>query len=388
MARVSRPAAAPRLEGSARGASPQPSSGGTALDPEHVANLHLPAYGAGRGPPSSSCTAALARPVRPDDADPARERPRGPRLRRPGTSSTGGSAGEGGGWPGTFEDVAAAADGLCDVSEAETARTIALGHSAGGQLALWLAAARSRTERGGYGRARRSRSQGWSTSSVRRGRGSDRAPSGIYSAAAPMDMPDRYAQASPAALAPLGVPQLIVHGGLDEAVPPALSRRYAAAARKAGDRVELLVFPAAGHFDVVDPGHASWAAVADRLTRLLDVDSTPRPAPRPSPSARRHRPRSARSACRPRRTRQRAARCGRPSSRASSPASPGLPAPGPSWPWSCLSSNAKPYAVPFCRCVLGRKALGRRPPPACRTAYGVGPGRRSTPAPRSASGPR
>ena len=47
---------------------------------------------------------------------------------------------EGGGWPGTLEDVAAAVDRLADVDEVDAARVVTCGHSAGGHLALWLAA--------------------------------------------------------------------------------------------------------------------------------------------------------------------------------------------------------------------------------------------------------
>jgi acetyl esterase/lipase len=178
---------------------------------------------------------------------------------------------EGGGWPGTFDDVAAAADALCDVADADAGRTIVLGHSAGGHLALWLAAASRPGER-------RLRPRGAVSiagvvdleRAAREGLGSGAVQDLL--GGGPDELPERYAQASPAALAPLGVPQLIVHGGRDEAVPPALSRDYAATARAAGDTVELLEFADAGHFDVVDPGHASWAAVADRLPGLLDLD--------------------------------------------------------------------------------------------------------------------
>src|ERR1051326_1084116 len=48
----------------------------------------------------------------------------------------------GGGWPGTFDDVANAAEHLGAISvqfNLDLTRTIAMGHSAGGQLALWLA---------------------------------------------------------------------------------------------------------------------------------------------------------------------------------------------------------------------------------------------------------
>src|SRR5438132_9320670 len=48
----------------------------------------------------------------------------------------------GGGWPGTFEDVAAGADHLHSLAHEfnlDLNRVIAIGHSAGGHLAFWLA---------------------------------------------------------------------------------------------------------------------------------------------------------------------------------------------------------------------------------------------------------
>ena len=49
----------------------------------------------------------------------------------------------GGGWPGMFEDVSAAIDHLADVEQVDASRVATCGHSAGGHLALWLAARHS-----------------------------------------------------------------------------------------------------------------------------------------------------------------------------------------------------------------------------------------------------
>src|SRR6185437_307494 len=49
----------------------------------------------------------------------------------------------GGGWPGTFEDVARGFDALHDLAQQHSldlARVVVMGHSAGGHLAFWLAA--------------------------------------------------------------------------------------------------------------------------------------------------------------------------------------------------------------------------------------------------------
>ena len=48
--------------------------------------------------------------------------------------------GNGGGFPATFDDVAAAIDALADTDASTTSTVVTLGHSAGGHLATWAAA--------------------------------------------------------------------------------------------------------------------------------------------------------------------------------------------------------------------------------------------------------
>ena len=85
----------------------------------------------------------------------------------------------------------------------------------------------------------------------------------------PDSVPDRYAAASPAERLPLGVPALLTHGGRDDIVPPVMSERFAAAARAAGDEVDLVVEPDEGHFGHLDPRNPLWRAVhvVDPLSR-------------------------------------------------------------------------------------------------------------------------
>jgi len=85
----------------------------------------------------------------------------------------------------------------------------------------------------------------------------------------PDDVPDRYAVASPLALVPLGVDQVIVHGDEDAVVPPAMSRRYAEAATRAGDRVTLEAVPGQGHLSMIDPGRPGWRRAVSHLERLF-----------------------------------------------------------------------------------------------------------------------
>jgi len=176
---------------------------------------------------------------------------------------------EGGGWPGTLEDAAAALDALGGLDGVDAGRVVTVGHSAGGHLALWLAARRRLP--GGPPRIRPAGavSQAGVADLVRGARdglGGDACQRLL--GGGPDDVPERYAVASPAELLPLGVPQLLVHGSDDDVVPPAQSRGYASAARAAGDDAELVELRA-DHFDVVEPGHAAWSSVVAWIDRLL-----------------------------------------------------------------------------------------------------------------------
>ena len=178
---------------------------------------------------------------------------------------------DGGGWPATFLDVAAGIDALAELADLDLRTVIALGHSAGGHLALW-AAARGRLPDGAPGARPRVRI----THAVAQAAVSDleaAARLGLDGGAAGELLgggvdTGRYRVASPARLLPLGVPQLLVHGGDDDRVPAAMSRDYAAAARAAGDTVDVHVEPVSGHFEHLDPSSREWAAVRRWLDAL------------------------------------------------------------------------------------------------------------------------
>jgi acetyl esterase/lipase len=169
----------------------------------------------------------------------------------------------GGGWPNTFDDVAAAIDHLPDVlAPLDLARVVVIGHSAGGHLAAWSATRPSpRVPVTGVvsqaGVLDLNRTWEWRLSNgvVRRLLGGT-----------PEQQPERYAAASPAARLPLGVPVLLTHGGRDENVPLAMSEEFERAATAAGDECELVVLPDDDHFCHLDPAHAAWQAVVEWLT--------------------------------------------------------------------------------------------------------------------------
>ncbi|QMU74910.1 alpha/beta hydrolase [Streptacidiphilus sp. PB12-B1b] len=176
----------------------------------------------------------------------------------------------GGGWPGTFDDVAAftdaldpqAPDGICARHGLRPERTVLVGHSAGGHLALW-AAGRHRLPEGSPWRTGRRPDRvvplaGCVSLALCDALGlDDGAAAGLLGGGA-AELPDRYALADPAALLPLGVPVTLLHGVEDVTVPPEVSRDYAARAGRAGDPVELVELPALEHFALIDPDSAAW----------------------------------------------------------------------------------------------------------------------------------
>jgi acetyl esterase/lipase len=177
----------------------------------------------------------------------------------------------GGGWPGTFLDVAAGLDALVGLAGRglDPAGVAVVGHSAGGHLALWAC---DRPRVGGAEPAGPRLRPAFAVSlagvcdliEAARRRLSGGAVLDLLGGD-PERVPDRYRRTCPTLLLPFGVRQLVVHGTDDADVPFAFGRRYAAAAGAAGDECELLALPEVGHFALIDPGSAAWAAVAERL---------------------------------------------------------------------------------------------------------------------------
>lgn len=185
------------------------------------------------------------------------------------------------GWPDAFHDVTMGIEHLAGMIangiNLDLTRVVVVGHSAGGQLAL-CAAARQRT--------------GWQNNTESRVRiaaviaqaavadlvrAYDLGVGGNAVAelmgGAPADQQERYEFASPRALLPLGIPQLVLHGTADDVVPIEISRAYAQAALNAGDKVEFLELAGAGHMDYLDPSSKAHAALCSWLVRIQSGDS-------------------------------------------------------------------------------------------------------------------
>ncbi|HEY7183062.1 MAG TPA: alpha/beta fold hydrolase [Blastocatellia bacterium] len=182
----------------------------------------------------------------------------------------------GGGWPGTFEDVSRAADHLRKISNQyhlDLDRVIAVGHSAGGQLALWLAARKILPKDSPVYSAdplplRGVVSLAGVTDLRRSGTACDANVPQLMGGSA-RDKTAIYDQASPINLLPLGVPSAIVQGASDTIIPLEMAKEYADAAKKKGDNAKLVVIEKAGHFEIVDPQSFAWETVKNEALALL-----------------------------------------------------------------------------------------------------------------------
>jgi acetyl esterase/lipase len=183
--------------------------------------------------------------------------------------------GAGGGWPATLEDVAAALDALPDLDRAgagtadrlDLTDVTVVGHSAGGHLAAW-AAGRAQLPDGVPGSGPRVAV----TAAVLQAGVLDldaavaadlgNGATVGFLGGTPAEVPERYAAADPVRLLPTGAAVLCVHGEADTTVPLEQSERYAAAARAAGDQVEIAAVPG-DHMVVIDVDGEAWRRAAD-----------------------------------------------------------------------------------------------------------------------------
>lgn len=185
---------------------------------------------------------------------------------------------DGGGWPGTLEDVARGADHLRSVAAAnrlDLKRVVAIGHSAGGQLALWLASRPALPEGSPLRGSEALRLRGVvalaGVTDLRAGAATNLCGDAIprLLGGSPAEQAERVRLASPIARLPLGVPQRLVCGARDSIVPIEQARAYEKAARAAGDDVRVEVVPGAGHFELVNPASAAWPVVRAAVRGLV-----------------------------------------------------------------------------------------------------------------------
>ncbi|MGR6322781.1 alpha/beta hydrolase [Micromonospora soli] len=183
-----------------------------------------------------------------------------------------------GGWPHTLTDVRAGVAALPELAAAALPGRVApvppilVGHSAGGHLALYVAAHAPATVGGvlalapvaDLAEAYRLDLDGGAVAALLGG--------------GPAEVPERYAAADPSALVPIQIRTVVMHGTLDRQVPAAISRSWVAAARAAGTPATLVELPECEHFGLIAPDSPAWPRVLAALRSLHDdlppIDAT------------------------------------------------------------------------------------------------------------------
>jgi acetyl esterase/lipase len=161
-------------------------------------------------------------------------------------------------WAGMADDIVRGAEHLAPLASRynlDLKRAVASGHSAGGQLALWLAAQQVADLRGVVPLA--------AVSDLRRAYALqlDNGVVGELLGGSPDRVPQRYEAASPMELLPIPVPQRVVHGTADNLVPFEMSQRFA----KASKNAKLIPLPGIGHFELIDPRSQVWPTIQQNI---------------------------------------------------------------------------------------------------------------------------
>jgi acetyl esterase/lipase len=195
----------------------------------------------------------------------------------------------GGGYPGTFADAAAAADSLARHAAShklDIEPLVAVGHSAGGHLALWLAARRAVHRRPGplipHGSPVLATDPLPIDTVVSLGGlpdlelaatppGSGCGTEVIEKLVGPPTLSSRnvYADTSVPRLAPLGIRQVLINGLQDRIIPTAYAEDYAAKMRSAGDAVKVRMIDRTGHVELIAPETEAWAATVEEIRAAL-----------------------------------------------------------------------------------------------------------------------
>jgi acetyl esterase/lipase len=170
-----------------------------------------------------------------------------------------------GGWPATFNDIVAGYRYLHQIEnryQLNTEKIVVMGHSAGGQLALCLAAHVPDVKRvvslAGVVDLARTYELHLSHDAVVELLGGT-----------PEQVPDHYRDADPMTLPIPHARQVLLQGSLDDIVPPDFSRRYVESKKKIHEDARLVEIPKADHFDLIDPRSAAWKEVEVAVRDLM-----------------------------------------------------------------------------------------------------------------------
>lgn len=172
----------------------------------------------------------------------------------------------GGGWPGTFEDIRNAyrfAPQLGKRYDLDLGKLVVMGHSAGGQLALCLAAHEPPLKRVVSLAGVVDLQQAWELHV-----GNDAVVD--FLGGKPSEVPEHYAEADPMKLSlPRSTTQWLIHGAADDIVPSYFSRNYAQEKKQRGADVHYSEISTAGHFELIDPRSRAWPDVESTVLHLM-----------------------------------------------------------------------------------------------------------------------
>ena len=183
--------------------------------------------------------------------------------------------GLGGGYPSTLEDAAAAVDYLATLQGVDTERVVAIGHSAGGHLAVW-AAGRSKLAAGAPGAGPAVELAGVISlagvldlgTAAREMIGGGAAID--FMGGSPDECPQRYAVADPLSQVPIPAAVRCVHARADDRVPFTESEAYVEAATVAGQDAKLLEVEGS-HFSIADTSSPAWPTIVKAVEELMDA---------------------------------------------------------------------------------------------------------------------
>jgi len=172
----------------------------------------------------------------------------------------------GGAWPGTFEDIASSYRFIPQIAKQyklDASRILVMGHSAGGQLALCLAAhegsVKSAVALAGVVDLQQAYQQHLSNDAVVE-----------FLGGKPNEVPEHYHEADPMQLS-IKVTQWLIQGAADDVVPPNFSRNYVQAKQRSHEDAHYLEIGPAGHYDLIDPRSRAWASVLSTVMHLLPL---------------------------------------------------------------------------------------------------------------------
>jgi acetyl esterase/lipase len=172
---------------------------------------------------------------------------------------------KGGGWPGSFEDIVAGFRFLPQIPKRyklDNAKFLVMGHSAGGQLALCLAAHEPNARRvislAGVVDLQAAWEEHLSNDAVVE-----------FLGGKPKEVPEHYHEADPMQLSIPKAEQWLIYGLKDDTVPPIFSRNYVQQKKEKGENVHLLEIALAGHYDLIDPHSMAWAKIEQTALHLV-----------------------------------------------------------------------------------------------------------------------